>query len=77
MIDELGREKEYQIILTFKNIIKDYLYLIYTDNTKNDLGKLNVYAAKCKMNEEKLEPISSDYEWYIIENMLKKRANNE
>ena len=68
IIDD-GKEKEYEIIQTFK--YNKNFYVVYTDNAYTD-NKLNIYAAKYfPFDDSKLEPIKADEEWQIIEHSLK------
>ena len=40
-----GTKKEYDVILTFKNDDNNKDYVVYTDNSKDDKGKLKIYAS--------------------------------
>ena len=47
-------------------------YIVYTDNTKDEEGKVRVYASIYNPNDAKtkLEDIKTDKEWKIIETIL-------
>ena len=47
-------------------------YIVYTDNSRDEKGNIQVYASIYDPNEEnqKLEPITTDAEWKVIETIL-------
>lgn len=72
LIDENGKETEYEILIAFKWIKTNKNYLVYTDNTNDENGNLNIYASVYYPNDNsKLDPIESDEEWDEIEKRLK------
>ena len=72
LIDENGKETEYEILIAFKWAKTNKNYLVYTDNTNDENGNLNIYASVYYPNDNsKLDPIESDEEWDEIEKRLK------
>ncbi len=69
-----GLEVECEILFTFDSEQTKKSYLIYTDNTKDEMGSLKVYAntydpSGSSMN---LLPIETEEEWNTIEAILSK-----
>ena len=73
--DENGKDIEYEILLDFILRKNNKRYLVYTDNTTNSDGSLNVYAS-IYINDT-LEDILTDEEWNEIEKRLNKIIDNE
>ena len=70
-IDELGRIKEYEAILTYHSEEYNKHYVVYTDNTRDEKDNLNIYAAIYYPNDDsRLESIETDEEWDEIERRL-------
>lgn len=44
-VDTEGNKREYEVILTFHNDNNEKDYVVYTNNEKDDEGKLKVYSA--------------------------------
>jgi len=66
-----GNIKEYEIIMTFIWSKNQKNYIIYTDNTNTEDGKLNLYAAIYYPDDDtKLEEIKTEEEWDLIEESL-------
>ena len=85
MIDEAGNEIVYDVLLTFESEETHKNYIVYTDNTKDAEGNVEVYASIYDPNDphSKLEAIETDKEWKVIETILetlqeevRKQANN-
>ena len=71
IIDDNNETTEYEIILAFKWSKTNKNYVVYTDNTTNDDGNLNVYASIYYPDDDtKLDPIETDEEWNQIEERL-------
>lgn len=69
LIDKDGKEKKYEILVTFK--WKNKNYVVFTDNTVNENNELNVYAAIYYPNDRsRFDPVESNEEWNKIEQML-------
>ena len=72
MIGEDGKEVEYDVLFTFESDETNKNYIVYTDQTKDDLGNIQVYASIYDPNEpnSKLEAIETEKEWKVIETIL-------
>ena len=72
VFDDNGKEVECEVLFTFESEETKKNYMVYTDNTKDEQGNVKVYAAiyEPDQDETKLEPITSDHEWKIIEKIL-------
>ena len=86
MIDENGQEREYDVLFTFESEETHKNYIVYTDNTKDAEGNVEVYASIYDPNDpnSKLEAIETEKEWKVIETILetlqeevRKQANNQ
>jgi len=75
VINEKGEKIECEVLFTFDSDETKKSYMVYTDNTKDDEGKIKVYASiyeELKDGETKLLPIETNKEWKIIETILEK-----
>ena len=72
IIDPEGVEKTYDVLFTFDNEETKKSYMVYTDNSKDENGKVRVYASiyDPKDPKSKLEEIKTEKEWKIIETIL-------
>ncbi len=72
IIDPDGVEKTYDVLFTFDNEETKKSYIIYTDNTLDKNGNVEVYASiyDPKDPHSKLEEIKTDKEWKVIETIL-------
>ena len=88
MIDENGKEIIYDVLFTFESDETKKNYIVYTDNTRDEIGNIQVYASIYDPEDpnSKLEAITTDKEWKVIETILetlqeevrkKKEENNE
>lgn len=70
--DDLGIEKQYEILITFNLQTTGKDYIVYTDNTNDENGKLNIYASIFypSDNTKTLDPIETDEEWNEVERLL-------
>jgi uncharacterized protein YrzB (UPF0473 family) len=68
-----GKEIEYEVLFTFDSDETKKSYMAYTDNTKDEMGNIKVYASAYIPGGETTEllPIETDKEWKIIETILK------
>ncbi len=73
IINEEGKEVKYDVLFTFQSEETNKDYIVYTDNTKDEEGNVQVYASIYHPEEEhsKLEAIETDQEWKIIDTILK------
>ena len=86
LIDEKGNEVEYDVLFTFESEETNKNYIVYTDNTKDETGNIEVYASIYDPEDpnSKLEAIETEKEWKVIETILetlqeeiKNKANKE
>lgn len=72
VINDEGKEVECEVLFTFESEETNKSYIVYTDNTKDEIGNIKVYASIFDPSSDttKLDPISTDKEWNIIENIL-------
>ena len=72
LTNENGEEVVCDILFTFDSEETNKSYIVYTDNTKDENGKVRVYASiyDPKDTKTKLEDIKTDKEWKIIETIL-------
>lgn len=86
LTDEFGKETVYDVLFTFDSEETNKSYIVYTDNTKDDTGNIQVYASIYYPGSDttKLDPIETDKEWKVIEKILetiqeevKKQANKK
>lgn len=70
--DEYGKETVYDVLFTFDNEETKKSYIVYTDNTQDENGNIQVYASVYypETNSTKLDPIETDKEWTVIEKIL-------
>ncbi len=72
LTDENGKEIEYEILIAFKWTKTNKNYVVYTDNTNDENGNLNVFAAIYYPSDNtKFDPIESNEEWDEIDKRLK------
>ena len=70
---EDGTEQEYEILVAYKWTKTGKNYIVYTDNSKDEEGSLNIYAAIYYPNDDsKLDPVETDEEWEEVN----RRVNN-
>ena len=89
MIDENGKEIVYDVLFTFESDETKKNYIVYTDNSRDETGNIQVYASiyDPENPNSKLEAITTDKEWKVIETILetlqeevrkkKEQENNE
>ena len=72
MLDENGNETVYDVLFTFESEETHKNYIVYTDNTKDQQGNVEVYASIYDPNDphSKLEAIETEKEWKVIETIL-------
>ena len=70
--NENNEEIECDVLFTFDNNDTNKSYIVYTDNTKDDLGNIKVYAITYNDNDEEgvLGNIETEEEWEIIEQIF-------
>ena len=86
VINNEGEEVVCNILFTFDSEETKKSYIVYTDNTTDSNGSVQVYASIFNPNDPntKLEPIETEKEWKVIETILetlqeevKNKTNNE
>lgn len=72
ILNDNGKEVEYDVLFTFESEETGKNYVVYTDNTLDDEGNTEVYASVFDPTGENsgLQPVESDKEWKIIETIL-------
>ena len=75
VINDEGKQIECEVLFTFDSDETKKSYIVYTDNTQDEIGNIKVYASiydPNNMNNDKmkLDPIETDKEWNIIETIL-------
>lgn len=72
MLDENGNEVVYDVLFTFESEETGKNYIVYTDNEKDEIGNIQVYASIYYPNDpkSKLEAIETEKEWKVIETIL-------
>ena len=72
VINDKGEEIMCDILFTFDSEETGKSYIVYTDNSKDQKGNIQVYASIYDPNAEnqKLEPITTEAEWKVIETIL-------
>ena len=72
MIDENGNEVVYDVLFTFESDETGKNYIVYTDNSRDESGNIQVYASIYDPEDpqSKLEAITTDKEWKVIETIL-------
>jgi len=72
IIDDFGKEIEYEILIAFKWTKTNKNYIVYTDNTNDENGNLNIFAAiYYPQDDSKLDAIETDEEWDEVEKRLR------
>ena len=73
VINDEGKEVTCDVLFTFDSDETKKSYIVYTDNTKDDKGNIQVYASIFNPESDdtmELLPIESDKEWKVIETIL-------
>jgi len=72
VINEEGKEIVCDILFTFDSEETNKSYIVYTDNTKDEAGNVQVFASiyDPKQENPRLDPIETEQEWKIIETIL-------
>lgn len=67
-----GVETKYDVLFTFDSEDTEKSYIVYTDNTYDEEGNIQVYASTYDPNSEEmiLREIKTDKEWKVIETIL-------
>lgn len=67
-----GKEVTCNVLFTFDSDETKKSYIVYTDNSRDANGNVQVYASIFTPNDPntKLEPIETEKEWKVIETIL-------
>lgn len=67
-----GEELECSVLFTFDSDEFKKSYIVFTDNTLDDNGKIKVYANTYDPSGKDIDlgPIETDKEWEVIEGLL-------
>lgn len=67
-----GKEVTCNVLFTFDSEETKKSYIVYTDNSRDANGNVQVYASIFTPNDPntKLEPIETEKEWKVIETIL-------
>lgn len=70
--NENNEEIECDVLFTFDSKDTNKSYIVYTDNTKDDMGNIKVYANTYDSDKDNgcLGTIETDEEWAIIEQIF-------
>ena len=72
LITNDGTEVTCNVLFTFDSDETKKSYIVYTDNSRDKEGNIQVFASIFDPNDEntKLEPITTEKEWKVIETIL-------
>lgn len=72
IINDNGEEIMCDVLFTFDSEETKKSYIVYTDNSKDEQGNVQVFASIYDPNveDQKLEPITTEQEWKVIETIL-------
>lgn len=72
VINDEGQEITCDILFTFDSEETKKSYIVYTDNSRDAEGNIQVFASiyDPKQENPRLEPIETEQEWKIIETIL-------
>ena len=71
LINKDGIESEYEILCAFQSVEYNKHYVIYTDNSDDEDGNLNIFASIYYPDDDsKIETIETEEEWNLIENII-------
>ena len=78
-IDENGNNIKCRVLFTLDSTKNDKNYIIYTDDTKDENGKLRTYASTYTpgVEETELGAITTEDEWKVIEGILASLAERK
>jgi len=72
IINDNGEEVMCDVLFTFDSEETKKSYIVYTDNSRDAEGNVQVFASIYDPTKEdqKLEPIQTEQEWKVIETIL-------
>ena len=70
--NDKNEEIECDVLFTFDNNDTNKSYIVYTDNTKDELGNVKVYANTFDDSDEEglLGNVETEEEWNVIEQIF-------
>ena len=73
IINDTGSKRKFNILFTFDSEETKKSYVVYTDYSKDENGKIRVFTSSYDPNDEKheLKPVKEENELYTINNLLK------
>lgn len=74
-VNKNGEEVEMELVLKFVDEENNKQYVVYTDNSKDEFGKVNLYAYYYIDDENDLQPVLAS-EMFIVEEALKQLKDN-
>ena len=77
VLNQMGKKVKCDVVGLFKDDKRNINYIVYTDGTKDDDGKLAVYASRFNKRNKFyiLQDIEEDYEWDLVDEFLAKKDN--
>ena len=77
--NENGESIECEVLFTFDSEETEKSYIVYTDNTKDELGNIKVYANTYDKDSESgaLGQIETEEEWATIESIFASINDNK
>lgn len=72
IFNENGESVECEILFTFDNAETRKSYMIYTDNSRDEEGNIQVFASiyNPEREDQILQPVETEEEWHTIETIL-------
>ena len=72
IVNDKGENLECEVLFTFDSDETNKSYIVYTDNTKDAKGNVQVYASTYNPEDDNssLKPIETEKEWSVIETIL-------
>ena len=72
MINQNGEEKVFDVLFTYESEETNKNYIVYTDQSKDDAGNIQVYASTYDPNDptSPLGAVETEKEWKVIETIL-------
>ncbi len=74
-VNKNGHEVEMELMLKFETEEDNRKYMIYTDKSKDESGKVNLYAYYYEIDENDLKPVPNE-DMPIVEEALKQVKEN-
>ena len=68
IVNDEGKEIECEVLFTFDSDETKKSYIVYTDNTKDEVGNIKVYASVFDPTgaSSALLPVETEKEWLVI-----------